>query len=222
MKNPDKIKKAKLNHPLYCITAEKYSLGRSNIEVVKAMIDAGVKIIQYREKEKKMNDKFRECLAIRKLTQKHKVTFIVNDDVHLAIAVHADGVHIGQDDLPVEIVRSLTGEKMIIGVSTHSPKQAKDAVKSGADYIGVGPIYPTYTKDDVCRPVGLKYLDYIVKNINIPFVTIGGIKEHNIDDVLSHGAKCIALVTEIVGSKNIPHKIKSILQKIKRCRSSIY
>jgi len=77
------------------------------------------------------------------------------------------------------------GDEMIIGISTHSPTQAEDAVRRGADYIGVGPLYRTYTKEDVCEPVGLEYLDYVVKNINIPYVAIGGIKEHNMDEVLA-------------------------------------
>jgi len=102
------------------------------------------------------------------------------------------------------------GEEMIIGISTHSPKQAEDAVKRGADYIGVGPIYKTYTKKDVCEPVGLDYLRYVVKNISIPHVAIGGIKQHNMHEVIKCGAKCIAMVTEIVGADNIGKKIRDI------------
>jgi len=91
------------------------------------------------------------------------VTFIVNDNIDIAMMVKADGVHIGQDDLPIEKVRELVGDEMIIGISTHSPTQAEDAVRRGADYIGVGPLYRTYTKEDVCEPVGLEYLDYVVR-----------------------------------------------------------
>ncbi|MCX7746733.1 MAG: thiamine phosphate synthase [Clostridia bacterium] len=208
-------KREKLESDLYCLTAEEYSNGRSNIEIVKAMINAGVKIIQYREKEKKLQDKYRECLKIRELTANHGVTFIVNDDVDIAMLVKADGVHIGQDDLPVEKVRELVGEDMIIGVSTHSSKQAEEAVRRGADYIGVGPIYRTFTKKDVCEPVGLQYLEYAVKNVKIPFVAIGGIKEHNLFEVKSRGAKCIAMVTEIVGAQNVEEKIESIREKLR-------
>ncbi|MDW7675936.1 MAG: thiamine phosphate synthase [Bacillota bacterium] len=200
---------------LYCITAEEHSLGRSNIEVVKEMIAAGIKIIQYREKDKLKLYKYEECLAIRELTKKAGVTFIVNDDVDIALAVRADGVHIGQEDIPIEKVRQIVGDEIIIGLSTHSPAQAQDAVKRGADYIGVGPIYRTYTKKDVCDPVGLEYLEYVVKNINLPFVAIGGIKEHNLQEVTGKGATCIALVTEIVGAEDIQGKIKGIRSKLK-------
>lgn len=211
-----KDKLRKLSTDLYCITAEEHSNGRSNIEVVEKMINAGVRIIQYREKDKSLFEKYSECMKIREMTRDKGVTFIINDHIDIALMVKADGIHIGQDDIPIEKVRELVGDEMIIGLSTHSPQQAEDAVRRGADYIGVGPLYKTYTKKDVCEPVGLSYLDYVVKNINIPFVAIGGIKEHNIGEVLSHGAKCIAMVTGIVGAEDIEEKIRSIKSKISR------
>ncbi|WP_027338846.1 thiamine phosphate synthase [Halonatronum saccharophilum] len=204
-----------LNTDLYCITAEKFSKGRSNVEVIREMIDGGIKIIQYREKEKKMLYKYQECLKIREMTKKAGVSFIINDDIALALAIGADGVHIGQEDLPIEEVRKIVGEEMIIGLSTHSPKEAREAENRGADYIGVGPIFKTYTKEDVCDPVGLEYLDYVVENINIPFVAIGGIKEHNIKTVSKRGAKTICMVTEIVGSESIKEKIEGVRRAIR-------
>jgi thiamine-phosphate pyrophosphorylase len=201
---------------LYCITSEEHSRGRSNLEVVSEMIKAGVKVIQYREKEKKLLHKYNECLKIRDMTKEAGVTFIVNDHVDLAILVKADGVHIGQDDLPIEKVRELVGKEMIIGVSTHSPEQAEDAVRRGADYIGVGPLYRTYTKKDVCDPVGLDYLSYVVRNLSVPHVAIGGIKQHNMHEVIERGAKCIAMVTEIVGADNIGEKIRAIKENMRR------
>lgn len=204
------FRQSKLAGDIYCLTAEEHSLGRSNIEVVKAMLDAGITIIQYREKDKKMRYKYEECLKIRELTTAANATFIINDDIELAKLVAADGIHIGQEDLPLDKVRQLVGSEMIIGLSTHSPMQAESAVSQGADYIGVGPIFKTNTKKDVCDPVGLEYLDYVVNNISIPFVAIGGIKESNIAQVAKHGAKCIALVTEIVGAQDIGKKINNI------------
>ncbi len=196
-----------LHADIYAITAEEHSLGRSNIEVVRQLIDAGIKVIQYREKDKKAGQKYRECLEIREMTRRAGVTFIVNDDVDIAVLVDADGVHIGQDDLPVREVRRLVGDEMVVGLSTHTPEQACAALAEGVDYIGVGPIFATRTKKDVCAPVGLSYLDYVVKNINIPFVAIGGIKEHNIAEVARRGARSIAMVTEIVGSPDIVAKV---------------
>ncbi|TES89339.1 MAG: thiamine phosphate synthase, partial [Dehalococcoidia bacterium] len=113
---------------LYGVTASEYSLGRSNLEVVKQMLEAGIKLVQYREKEFTMRQKYHECLAIQKLCREYDACFIVNDDVHLALAVEADGVHVGQDDLPVVKVRELVGEKMLVGLSTATPQQADQAV----------------------------------------------------------------------------------------------
>jgi len=207
-------KQDRLTTDLYGITAEKFSLGRSNIEVVEEMIAAGIEIIQYREKEKKMLYKYEECKRLRELTKEAGVTFIINDDIHLALAIDADGVHIGQEDLPLEEVRKLLGEDKIIGLSTHSPQEAEDAVKRGADYIGVGPVFKTYTKEDVCDPVGLEYLEYVAQNIEIPFVAIGGIKEHNVKEVRDLGARCVCMVTEIVGAEDIKAKIASIRSRL--------
>jgi thiamine-phosphate pyrophosphorylase len=210
----DKLKNFKTGG-LYCITAYGFSKGRNNIEIVKDMVKSDVKIIQYREKDKSMLERYNECMQIREITKENDVTFIVNDDIHIAMAVKADGVHLGQDDMPIEKARELLGNNMIIGLSTHSPKQCIEAIEKGVDYIGVGPIFKTYTKKDVCDPVGLSYLEYVVKNTDIPFVAIGGIKEANIDSVLRKGARTVALVTEIVGAENVGNKIRKLRSKFK-------
>ena len=121
---------------IYGITASDFSLGRSNIEIVRQMLDAGIKIVQYREKDFPMRQKYEECLAIREMTAASGACFIVNDDVHLALAVGADGVHVGQDDLPVEKVRELVGDGMFIGLSTHSPEQAREVVEDLITILG--------------------------------------------------------------------------------------
>jgi thiamine-phosphate pyrophosphorylase len=197
---------------LYGITAEKFSAGRTNIQVVEKMIEGGIKIIQYREKRpyKSYNTILKECKQIRALTRAAGVTFIVNDYVDVALLVDADGVHVGQDDLPVGEVKKLLGREKIVGLSTHSPKQAEDAVRAGADYIGVGPIFATKTKDDVCDPVGFAYLDWVVENISLPFVAIGGIKLTNIDRIVQRGAQSVCLVTEIIGATDIVARIQEI------------
>ncbi len=201
---------------IYGITAEKFSRGRDNIEVVQAMIAGGVRVIQYREKKhrKAARDMLAECRRIRALTRKAGVVFIVNDEVDIALLVDADGVHVGQDDLPVPEVRRLLGPDKIIGLSTHSPEQLRQAEALGADYIGVGPIYATQTKEDVCAPVGFDYLDYAVKNAVLPFVAIGGIKLHNIDAIVKRGARTICLVTEIVGAKDIARMVTELNRAI--------
>lgn len=200
---------------VYGITAEKFSLGRNNVTVVKEMIAGGVKVVQYREKHgaKSFRSMYDECLAIRRLTRDSGVLFIVNDYVELALLADADGIHIGQDDLPVSEVRRLAGSK-IIGLSTHNPEQARAALEAGVDYIGAGPIFATRTKEDVVDPVGLDYLDYVVGNIPLPAVAIGGVKRHNIDQVLAAGARTVCLVTEIVAAGDIAGMVRELNSKI--------
>ena len=204
--------KPALPQGVYGITAEKFSRGRSNIEVAREMIKGGCGIIQYREKlpDKTFAEMLAECRPIRALTREAGVIFIVNDYPDLAILADADGVHVGQDDFPPTEVRKLIGPDKLIGLSTHSPRQELAARASGADYIGVGPIFATTTKVDVCDAVGFSYLDYVVKNSPLPFVAIGGIKEDNIGEVLARGARTIGLVTEIVGSDDIAETVRRL------------
>ncbi|MHB1651813.1 MAG: sulfur carrier protein ThiS adenylyltransferase ThiF [Desulfitobacteriaceae bacterium] len=209
-KPPQNSAKRKLPPGLYALTSTPHSLGRSNIEVAEEILQAGVKILQYREKSKKQKEMYQECLVLRQMTRDYGALLIINDHIEIALAIRADGVHIGQDDLPIQLVRNIVGPSLIIGVSTHSPEQAQAAIAGGADYIGVGPIYATRTKTDVCDPVGLDYLRYAVENATIPFVVIGGIKEHNLPEVVKAGATTIALVTEIVGSPDIGKKIREL------------
>ncbi len=133
----------------------------------------------------------------------------------MRLTVNGKEVHLGQDDYPLEAVRRLVGEEMMIGISTHSPLQAEDAVRRGADYLGLGPLFPTFTKKNVCEPVGLACLDFAVSHVSIPFVAIGGIKTHNVAEVRRHGARCMAIVTEIVGAPDIRQKVAEILAAIK-------
>ncbi len=201
---------------LYGLTDEPHAMGRSNVETVALLIAAGVKVIQYREKDRTLREQNEECRQIRTLTRQAGVTFIVNDHVDLAMAVHADGVHVGQDDLPTAAIRQLVGGEMIIGLSTHSPQQATAADQSGVvDYIGVGPLFSTQTKRNVCAPVGLEYLDYVVGNIELPFVAIGGIKSNNVAEVRRHGARLIAVVTGIVGETDIPAAVARLRQELR-------
>lgn len=199
---------------IYGITAEKFSNGRTNVDVARAMITGGVAVLQYREKRPRKNHRqmLDECRQIRSLTREAGVLFIVNDHPDIALLAGADGVHVGQDDLPVPDVRRLVGPDMLIGLSTHNPDQARQAQAEGADYIGVGPIFATQTKEDVCDPVGFDYLEWAIANATLPFVAIGGIKQHNISQVVSRGARTVCLVTEIVGAEDIEACVKDLKQ----------
>jgi thiamine-phosphate pyrophosphorylase len=196
---------------LYGILDFGLSRGRGNVEVAAALLEAGVKIIQYREKDRKMGVMLEECRAVRALTRRAGATFIVNDFCDLASLSEADGVHVGQEDLPAPEVRKLIGPDRIIGLSTHSPDQAAAAVRTGVvDYIGVGPIFPTNTKKDVVAPVGLTYLDYVVRNIDLPFAAIGGLKADNIAQVAARGARCFCAVSALVGAADIGAAVREL------------
>ena len=198
---------------LYGITGDNFANGKSNYECVEEMIKGGIKIVQYRDKFKSTREKVEEAKAIKKLCHKNNVLFIVNDDVAVAMLVDADGVHVGQDDMKPDDVRKLIGINKIIGLSTHSEEQGMAAYNNeNVDYIGVGPIFPTTTKDTA--PVGLEYLEFAVKNLHLPFIAIGGIKEYNIDEIIKRGAQRICLVSDIVGAENICKKIIDLNKKI--------
>lgn len=202
-----------LSTDIYGITGERFANGKTNVEVVKNLIDAGIEVIQYREKDREKNEKYLDCVKIREMTRESGVLFIVNDDVDIALSVKADGVHIGQNDMPIGSVRKLVGN-MIIGVSTHNPEQAREAVKNGADYIGVGPIFFTKTKKNIEQSKGLEYLKWVSEHMKIPYVTIGGIKESNIEQVKEHGGTCFAMISEIIGSDDIGIKVEKIRKKL--------
>lgn len=195
---------------IYALSDSRLSLGRPLEYVARELLEAGIKILQYREKKLPAAKMLEECRMLRRLTNEYGACFIVNDHVDIALLSDADGIHLGQDDLPVKEARKLVGSNKCIGISTHSPQQAIRTVKDGADYIGVGPIFATQTKEDVVAPVGFTYLDWVTANINLPFVAIGGIKAHNVASVVKHGAKCCALVSELVGAVDIGAKVEEI------------
>ncbi len=164
-------------------------------DMVRRVLEAGVTFVQYRDKEKTRRELYAEAASLRKLTRASDAVFIVNDHADIALAVDADGVHLGQDDLPLEEARRIMGSR-IIGISTHSLEQAREAEAGGADYIGFGPIFRTATKD-AGIPQGVDILKIIKQNVNIPVVAIGGIGFASVIDVMNAGADCIAVATAI-------------------------
>lgn len=203
-----------LDFRLYAITGEQFHPGRDMISVMEEAILGGVDIIQLRDKKSSKQDVLKKAKLLRELTMKYEVTFIVNDHIDVALAVDADGIHLGQDDLPLLEARKIVGDK-IIGVSTHQIEEARQAEKDGADYIGVGPVFLTKSKEDVVDPVTTSYVSEVAAEISIPFVAIGGIKLHNVDQVLQAGAARICAISEIVGNRDVKAACEAFLVKIK-------
>ncbi len=197
--------------PLYLLTDTEIA-GLTDVQITRQALSAGIKVIQLRNKDRSKKEIFNEAIALKSLTIKQKALLIINDHIDIAIAANADGVHLGQEDMPLTEARKIMGKGKIIGISTHSLKEAQKAEMEGADYIGFGPIFLTGTKK-TGSPKGLKMLQMIGENINIPIVAIGGIKSENIREVLMSGADAAAIASGIL-SGNIRRNTKNCLKHI--------
>ncbi len=196
-----------------------YVLISSNIatksvkETAKLVIDGGADAIQLREKTMSDSDLISLSGEVRGITTKSGTLLIINDRVHVAREINADGVHLGQQDMSVPEAKEIIGDEKIIGVSTHSIIQAKQAEKDGADYVAIGPIYPTKTKDYE-PPIGIEIIQKISEAVNIPFIAIGAITLENLDRVLNAGASRVAVCSTIIGSKDIYSTAKQYKEKL--------
>lgn len=204
---------------VYPVTCEALSAGRSNLEVLEGVIEGGAKIIQLREKDYSERDFYDLGLRFREITARANVLLIINDHVDIALAVEADGVHLGQDDLPPRVARRLVPE-LLIGVSTHSLEQALEAQESGADYINIGPIFPTKTKKGASHFLGPGMIGHVSRNIQVPFTVMGGIDLSNIDQVLAQGAGRVAMVTAITKAPDIPQRVRELRERIRAYKCS--
>ncbi len=189
----------------YFITGGGLSL-KGNISDVKNALRAGVKFVQYRAKHLNTIQMYEEALQLRKICR--DVKFIINDRVDLALAVNADGVHIGQDDLPFAIARRLMGKRKIIGVTVHSVCEARQARRLGADYLGVSPIFKTSTKEDAGRPIGIIELKKIRKAVAVPLIAIGGIDLSNAEEVIDAGADGLCAISSVVRRRDVKAEIE--------------
>ena len=199
---------------LYLVTnSDNFSTDEEFLDRVALAIKSGVDIVQLREKTKPASKIIEYGKVIRQLCSEYGAIFIVNDRIDIAQIVKADGVHLGQDDVDIKHAREILGEKMIIGISTHKSSDAILAVEGGADYIGVGPVYKTPTKPNR-DAAGLDYLKWAAQNIQIPFYAIGSIDENTIDEVISYGAKRVALVRAIMNSNDIEKTVKNLKNKL--------
>jgi thiamine-phosphate pyrophosphorylase len=193
---------------IYPVTCERLSNGRSDLEVLDGLIDGGARIVQLREKELREKDFFRLAEKFRKRTAEAGMLLIINDRVDVAIAVGADGVHLGQEDFPVPAAAKIA-PGLFIGASCHTLQEAIRAQEEGADTINIGPIFPTETKEGVGRFLGPEAISRIAPELRVPFTVMGGIKESNIGQVLAVGAKRIAVVTALTQAPDIAGAVRS-------------
>ena len=203
---------------LYVITDRRLSLGRSSEEIVERAIAGGATVIQLREKELPDRQLYEEGLRIKEIIGTRDVLFVVNDRVDLALALDADGVHLGQDDLPLAVARRLLGENRIIGVSVQTPEEAQEAEREGADYLAASGVFPTTTKPDVGAVLGIPGLKRIREATSLPLVAIGGINLANVKEVIGAGADGIAVVSAVTTASDVTARCRELLSLVKRAK----
>ena len=196
---------------LYVITDEKASRGRSHLQVAEAAILGGADVLQLRDKEASSGRLYRVAMQLRKLTRDANIPFIVNDRLDIALAADADGVHVGQTDLPASVVREIMGPDRILGVSADTVEEALLAEKDGADYLGVGPVFEARgTKPDAGEPLGVDRIARIRRHCRLPIVAIGGIDLENAGKVRDAGADAAAVISAIGTADDIARAVRRL------------
>jgi len=184
-------------------------------DAAQAALDAGVRLFQYRNKSGTRRSIYGTCLRLAVLMRRSGAVFIVNDHPDIAVAVDADGVHLGQEDLPVKEARQLMGGGRLIGVSTHSVEQARAAQSAGADYVGFGPLFTTRTKD-AGPSRGIDGLRQVRKAVTLPVIAIGGINYGNLDEVLRAGADGVAVISAVLAAPDLREAARAMIGRIQR------
>jgi thiamine-phosphate pyrophosphorylase len=203
-----------IDYSLYLVTDRGLSRGRSNVEIVREAVAGGVTCVQLREKTCGTREFIEEARALLALLRPLGVPLIINDRVDVALAVGADGVHLGQQDMPIAEARRLGPPAWIIGVSAESLDDAIRAEREGADVIGVSPVFATPTKTDTAPPLGLEGLRAIRAAVKVPLVGIGGIQLGNVRDVIRAGADGVAVVSAIVSADSPREAAAALRRKI--------
>jgi len=208
-----------IDYSLYLVTDRGLARGRSTLDIVKAAVSGGVTCVQLREKDCSTLEFIEQARAIKNFLGARKIPLIINDRLDVALAVGADGVHLGQKDMPLEMARKIAGSSMLIGISAESVQDAIEAENGGADYLGVSPIYATPTKTDTAPPLGLEGLREIRKRVEIPLVGIGGLNNSNAAEVIRNGADGVAVVSAIVAAEDPETAAMNLKQIINEARN---
>lgn len=201
------------NIDFYLVTDPGLSTHGSLSDVRKA-IEAGCRIVQYREKSMGTKEMVEEATLLKEICGE-KAIFIINDRIDIALAVDADGVHIGQDDMPIGIARQLLGDGKIIGLSVHDVREALDAEMAGADYVGLGPIFDTSTKKDAGEGIGIEVIREVKQRLKIPVVAIGGINKDNGSKVVRAGADSLVSISAVLCSDDVERETREFIDIIR-------
>ena len=209
-----------IDYSLYLVTDRGLAQGRSTLDIVKAAVRGGVTCVQLREKECSTLEFIEQALSIKDYLSARGIPLFINDRLDVAQAVKADGIHLGQTDMPLDMARAIVGDSMIIGISAESLADAVEAEKGGADYLGVSPIYATPTKTDTAPPLGLEGLRQIRTTVKIPLVGIGGLNRDNAAEAIRNGADGVAVVSAIVSAEDPEAAAGELNQLITRAKKS--
>ncbi|KEH85318.1 MULTISPECIES: thiamine phosphate synthase [Clostridium] len=199
-----------INYKLYLITDRSFLNGRSLAECVEDAIKGGATLVQVREKNISTRYFYNIAREVQEVTTKYNVPLLINDRIDIALAINADGVHLGQSDMPIELARKILGDDKVIGISAGNVKEAIEAEKAGADYVGLGAVFFTGTKKDIDEPIGLAGLKEITEKITIPSVAIGGINKENAKSVLATGVDGISVISAILKNDDIQGASKTL------------
>jgi thiamine-phosphate pyrophosphorylase len=212
------MKQASIDYSLYLVTDRGLARGRAMLDIVRAAVQGGVTCVQLREKTCATREFIEEALAVKEFLRSRGVPLIINDRLDVALAVGADGVHLGQKDMPLAAARTIVRDTMLIGISAESLADAVAAQQGGADYLGVSPIFATPTKTDAAAPLGLAGLQAIRRAVDIPLVGIGGLNRQNAAAVVRCGADGVAVVSAIVAAEDPEQAARELLQAIRSAR----
>lgn len=201
---------------LYLITDRKmFSAPCSMYLAIETALESGVHVIQLREKDLPVRELLDMAVWMRELTKECGAKLVINDRIDVALAVEADGVHLGQNSLPAYAARKITGSKLLIGVSAHTIEEAVDAEKDGADFITLGPVYETPSKRKYGNPIGIDTLRRVKSQLSIPVFAIGGIKPDKVKEIREAGADGVAVISAILASENIKETTEDFLRLLK-------
>ncbi len=208
----------KIDYSLYVITDCRLCRGRSQEDVVEKAVRGGSTCIQLREKEVSVRKLYNMALALLEITRQRGAALIVNDRLDVALAAGADGVHLGQDDLPLPAARRIMPEGMVLGVSVDNVQQAQEAEAAGASYLGAGSVFATSTKPDAGSPIGVEAFAAICRSVRIPVVGIGGINAGNAGEVIKAGGAGVAVISAVVGAEDIKKAAQELSSEVSRAR----
>lgn len=207
---------AQPNFDLYLVTDRKLTQGRDLVWVLERALEGGARAVQLREKDLDGRELFTLAERVSRLCQRYRAQLFINDRVDVALAVDADGVHLGEMSMPITAVRALIGTHRGIGVSTHSLEGARRAEQEGADFVVFGPVYFTPSKADYGAPQGMSVLEKIVANLSLAVYAIGGIKPNNLRETMTVGIHGVALISAVMSAEDPAHATKQILALLKR------